>query len=172
MIGAESQRWWRRSVSVGPAAAATAGIALGAAIGGLVAFPYFDRMSYVLWLLLAWQGGAWGYISWLKKDRARDERFQRMVSLATLVAIAVFLLAFPDLWWRMRQADGGFIVCCFGGICAASMLVVGAGWGFMHLVEFLSSLFWSHAKATTASSIEGVWDRELDQDLPAGKRDA
>jgi hypothetical protein len=171
MIGVKKHRWWRHSVSVGPAAATFAGFAAGSVVGAVVAFPYFDRVSYALWFFLASSGASWGYVFWLKSDRTTDEQFQRIVRLVALVAIAVLLLAWPNLGLQMRRVDGPIIICLLGGICAASMLVVGTGWGFIHLVGYLSSLLRSDKKATIASSPDGVWDRELDQELPAGKCD-
>jgi len=159
-------------VNVTPTAATLVGFAVGSAIGGLAAFPCFDRVSYALWLFLALMGGPWGYIFWLINEPARGERFQRIVCLAGFVAIAVLLLAFPDFWWQMRRADGGLVVCLLGGIRATSMLVVGTGWGLVHAVGYLSYLLRRDAKASMASSPEGVWDRELDYDLPAGEDDA
>jgi hypothetical protein len=80
-------------------------------------------------------GGAREYIFWLISDRARDERFQRTVTWVAFVAIAVLLLVFPNLWWQMSRVDAGLLACLPGGIVAASMLVVGTGWGLMHLVN-------------------------------------
>ncbi len=122
-----------------------------------------------MWLFLASTGGSWGYIFWLKSDRARDERFHKVALLVAILAIAVLSLAFPNLWWEIRRAGGLVIICFFGGICAASMLTVGTVWGFFHVV---SSVHSRDTKATMASSSGGVWDRDLDQVLPSGKCDA
>jgi hypothetical protein len=59
-----------------------------------------------------------------------------------------------------------------GGIYVASMSVVGAGWGTVHLVGYLASRPRRDKKAGMGSSFGGVWDRELDHDLPAAGRDA
>ena len=96
----------------------------------------------------------------------------RMVGLVAFVAIAVLLLAFPDLWWQVCRADGGIIGCYLGEIWAASMLVVGTGWGLINAVGYLSSLLRRDTKASMASSSGGVWDRELDQDLQPDKCNA
>jgi small basic protein len=158
----KQQPWWKRRITITPAAATLTGIAFGSALGGLVAFPWLDRGSLILWLFLALQGGVWGYILWLTNDQARGERFQRMVSLAALVAIAALLLAFPDFWWQVWQANRWLSVCVFGAVCATSMFVVGTGWGLIHLIGYLTTLRVRDTKARLTSSYGGVWDRELD----------
>jgi hypothetical protein len=172
MMDTNQFRRWRRSANVGPVAATFGGIAFGAALGCVLAFQCFDRVSRDLSLMLTFMGGAWGYIFWLKSDRARDERFLSVVSWVAFLAIAALLLAFPNLWGQTRRADGALFHCLFGGIAPASMLVVGTGWGLVHLVCYLSSLRWSNSKVSVARSLEGVWDRDLDQDLGRGKCDA
>jgi hypothetical protein len=52
MVGVKKRRRWRRSVNIGPAAATFGGIALGAALGCLLAFQCFDRVSRDLSLML------------------------------------------------------------------------------------------------------------------------
>ena len=142
MIGVNRERWWRRSVNVefGPAAATFGGIAFGAAVGCVLAFQSFDRITLVISLTTILMGGAWGYTCWLISDRAREDRFFKVVWLIALVAIAALLLAFPDLWSLMHRANRRFVACLFfGGIVGTSMLVVGTGWGLVHLVRYLSS---------------------------------
>ena len=139
-------------------------------LGGLVAFPWLGPVSLILWLVLVLQGGVWGYILWLTKDRARGERFQRLVSLVALIAVAALLLTFPDFWWQMWRADTSLSVCLFGGVCATAMFVVGTGRGMIHLVSYLTALIRSDTKSRLTSSTGGVWDRELNELLPAVKR--
>jgi amino acid transporter len=158
----KQQPWWKRSVTVTPAAATLIGIAVGSALGGLVAFPWLDRVSLIMGLFLALLGGVSGYILWLTNDRARGERFRRTASWVGLVAVAVLLLAFPDFWWRTWRANGSSSIYLFGAICAASMFVVGTGWGLIHLVGYLTARLRSDTKASPAPSSGGVWDRELD----------
>jgi hypothetical protein len=173
MIDVPIEPWWRRSVNFTPAAATLGGIAIGAALGCVLAFQCFDRVSRDLSLFLTFMGGAWGYIFWLTSDHARAERFQRIVALVAVVATAVLVLAFPNISWQLIRAGGGIIPCIvLGGICAVSMFIVAAGWGFVHLVGHLSCLLVGDRKSSMTSSFEGVWDREMDQNLPAGKCDA
>ncbi len=157
-------------MNVSPAAATVLGMAFGAALGCLVAFPSFDRMSCVLWLFFVFTGGPWGYIFWLTSDRARSERFQRVVSVFAIVAIAAMVLAFPNLWSRTSGIGGAFGIC-LGVICAASMLVVGTGWAFIHLLGHLASLLHHDRKVTADNSFAGLWDRDLDHDRQPGKYD-
>jgi hypothetical protein len=82
--------WWRHSITITPGHATLPGLVVG-----LVAFPYFDRVSYILWLFLALTGGAWGHISWRTSDRARDQEFQR---IATPVAFAAIAVLFSGAW--------------------------------------------------------------------------
>ncbi len=156
-------------MKVSPAAATVVGMAFGAALGCLVAFPSFDRSSCVLWLFLAFTGGPWGYILWLTSDRARSERFQRVVNVFAIVAIAGMLLAFPNFWWRTGGIGGAFVICILGGICGASMLVVGTGWAFIHLFGHLASLLHHDRKVIEGNSFAGLWDPELDHDRQPGK---
>jgi hypothetical protein len=162
MNDVKQQPWWRRSVTVAPATATLVGIACGSALGVLVAFPWLDRGSLILWLFLTLMGGVWGYIFWLTNNPVRGERFQRMVSWVALVTVAVLLLAFPNFWWQMWRANGALGICLFGAVCAASMFVVGTGWGLVHLVGHLTGRLRSDAKAGLTSPSGGVWDRELD----------
>jgi hypothetical protein len=86
------------------------------------------------------------------------------------VAIGVILLAFPGLWWWLHRAGGvAFVVCFLGGISGASMFLVGAAWGLTHLAGYSLSVSCSEMKASTATTFDGVWDRELDRNLPAEK---
>jgi hypothetical protein len=113
-----------RKVHVTPVASCLVGIAFGLVVGGLVAFPDFDSVSIVLGLVVTFMGGVSGYICWLSDDRARHERFQRVVSLSAVVAIGVILLAFPDLWrWLHRAGGFVFVVCFLGGITSVSMFI-------------------------------------------------
>ena len=169
MVGVTKRPLWKRSLNAGPVAATIAGLALGSVVGAAVAFPHFDRESYALWLFFASTGGSWGYICWLKSDRARDERFSQAALLVAILAIAVLSLAFPNLWWEIRRAGGLVIICIFGGICAASMQTVGIVWGFVHAV---SSVQRRYTKAAMASSSDGVWDRDLDHVIPSAKFEA
>jgi len=162
MIDGPMEPWWRRSVNFTPAAATLGGIAFGATLGCVLAFQCFDRVSRVLSLILILMGGAWGYIFWLTSDRARAERFQRIVALVAVVATAVLVVAFPDFWWQMWRANRSLSICLFGGVCATSMFVVGTGCGLIHLVGYLTDRLRSDTKASLTSSSGGVWDRELD----------
>jgi hypothetical protein len=118
-------------------------------------------------------GGAWGYIFWLTSDYARVERFWRLVALVAFVAIAGLVLALPDISWQLVRAGSGIILCIvLGGICSVSMLIVATGWGLVHLVGYLSCLLRGDRKPSRTPSFEGVWDREMDQNLPARKCDA
>ena len=162
MNDVKQQPWWKRSVTVRPAAATLIGIAVGSALGGLVAFQCLDRVSLVLWLVLIPLGGVWGYLFWLMDDRARGERIWQTASWVGLVAVAALLLAFPDFWWQRWRASRLVSICLLGVVCAASMFVVGTGWGLVHLVGHLTARLRSNAKARLTSSSGGVWDRELD----------
>jgi hypothetical protein len=169
MVSVKQERRWRRSVNVnvGPVAATFGGIAFGAAFGCVLALQCFDRVSRDLSIMMIFMGGAWGYTFWVMSDRARQDRFIKIVWLIALGAIAAILSAFPNLWSLMHRADGGIVAfVSLGGIVAASMLVVGTGWGLMHFIRYLLTLLRSNTKASVASSFEGVWDRELDQDPP------
>jgi hypothetical protein len=127
-------------------------------------------VSIVLGLLVTFMGGVSGYICRLSDDRARHDRFQRVVSLSAVVAIGVILFAFPDLWrWLHRAGGFVFVVCFLGGISSVSMFLVGTGWGLIHLVGYLSSVRRPDMKKSTTASFDEVWDRELDRNLPAGK---
>jgi hypothetical protein len=157
-------------MTVTPAAATLIGVALGSALGGLVALPWHGRESLILWLAVALPVSVGGYILWLTSDPVRGERFQRMASRVALVAVAALLLAFPDFWWQMWRADRSLSVCLVGGVCATSMFVVGTGWGLMHLVCYLKASLRSETKASLTPSSGGVWDRELDELPPAIER--
>ena len=171
MIDVQPKPWWRRSVNVTPVAATFGGIAFCAALGCLLAFQCFDRVSRDLSLVLTFMGGAWGYIFWLTSNQARAERFQRMVALVAVGAIVVSLSVFPGLWWWLCRAGGLTCFCVLGGISATSMLVVGTGWGLVHSAGYLSSVHCPCTKASTSPSIDGVWDREMDRTFPGGKCD-
>jgi hypothetical protein len=93
-----------------------------------------------------------------------------MASRVALVAVAALLLAFPDFWWQMWRADRSLSVCLVGCVCATSMFVVGTGWGLIHLLGYLRARLRGDSKASLTCSSGGVWDRELDQSLPAVKR--
>ena len=170
MSDLKQQPWWRRSINVTPAASTLIGVALGSALGGLVAFPWHGSESLILWLAVALPVSVCGYILWLTSDPARGERFQRMASWVGLLAIVALLLAFPDFWWWMWRADRSICVCLVGGVFATSMFVVGIGWGLMHLVGYLIALLRSGTKASLTFSTGGVWDRELDELPPATER--
>ena len=173
MIDVPMEPWWRRNVNFTPGGATLGGIAFGAAIGCVLAFQCFDRVSRDLSLFLTLMGGAQGYIFWLTSDHARAERFQRIVALIAVVATAVLALAFPNISWQLIRAGGGTFPCTvLGGFCAVSMFVVATGWGLVHLVGHLSCLLGGDRKPSMTSSFEGVWDREMDQNLPEGKCDA
>jgi hypothetical protein len=175
MNGDKKHPWWRRGMDVTQTGAILIGVACGSVVGGLAACPLLDDGSYSHWLTLSLSGGAWGYFLWLFNEPGREERFQEAVRLtAFLLVLTTILVAFPGFWWQVRRSGGGFLFgsLLLGGICGASMLLVGVGWGFMQLVEYSSSPRRRDARAGLDASSEGVWDRELDQDLPTHKRDA
>jgi hypothetical protein len=62
MIDVPIEPWWRRTVNFTPVAATLGGIAFGAALGCVLAFQCFDRVSRDLSLFLTLMGGAWGYM--------------------------------------------------------------------------------------------------------------
>jgi hypothetical protein len=171
MNGVQKHPWWRRGVDLTPTGAILIGIAFGSVVGGLIAFPLLDGGSYVPWLMLSLLGGAGGNMVWLCNEQGRGERFQENVRFAAVMAI---LLAFPVFCSQVCRSGGGieFGALLLGGICGASMLIVGVAWGFMQLVEHLSSPLRRDPRAGLDVSSEGVWDRDLDQDRPADKRDA
>jgi hypothetical protein len=146
------------------------GIAAGLVVGGVATFPALDRVSIFLWLAVTIIGGVFGYICWLSDHQARYERFQRVTSLFAVVAIAVTVFAFPGLGrWLYRHGGVAWCVCFLGAITGLSMFLVGAAWGLAQLVGYLLSKRRSEMKASTTSSFDGVWDRELDRNFPAGK---
>jgi hypothetical protein len=163
------QPWWRRTVTVTPGTATLLGIASGSSLGILVSLPSFDYFFF-MWLILTFQGGVWGYIIWLWSDRARGERFQKIASLVAAVVIIVLLLAFPESWRQVHRSEGWIVILAlFGVINAASMCVVGAIWGVIQLLGYLPSLPRRVLKASMNSPFEGVWDRELDYEVPVVK---
>ena len=170
MSDLRQQPWWKRKVTLTPAVATLVGIALGSAVGVLAAFPWSDRVSFTLFTVSAFQGCVWGYTIWLVNDKARSERFQRITGLVTLVLVAGPVLAFPDFWRQMWLVNPLLSVCFVGGLCAISILGVGAGWGLIHLFTHLSALLRGGSKASSTFSTGGVWDRDLDQTHAVVKR--
>ncbi len=158
------QPWWRLKVTITPGASALIGVVIGSAVGALVALTGLDLVVLILWLLLALGGGVWGYIIfWVANERDRYERFQRTTGWVALVFFAALVLTFPGFWWQMWHQNRSLLLCLFGGVCAASMFVVGAGWGLIHLIGHLRAMFSYYQKASPSTSSGGVWDRDLDQ---------
>jgi hypothetical protein len=54
------------------------------------------------------------------------------------------------------------VVTFMGGVCAAAMMVVTAGWGMVHLIGGFISLFSQPDRRAANSLPDGVWDIDLD----------
>ncbi len=109
MIDVDREPSPRRGVSLTMAAATFGGIVFGAAVARLAAYQSVQRVSFYLWLDPAYMGGASGYLWWLTSDRARAERFWRIVFLGALVVIAAIVLRFPESSWKLVQGGRGTI---------------------------------------------------------------
>jgi hypothetical protein len=161
--------WWKRPVNLSPAAMIFLGLAFGAGIGGLAAYPSFDGIAQGLWLWCVFMGGSWGCVWWLLNDTAKRDRFILLVNIfAPLSGVALFL-AFPD---PVRQicsiGHGVFRICLLGGLYSAWMMVVGVCWGFGYFAGYLFHRIRGHHKALPLSASESVWDPEFDHDWKSG----
>jgi hypothetical protein len=167
----KQQPWWRRNVTITPRASALLGVVIGSAVGALVALTGLDLVTLILWLLMALGGGVWGYIIFcFANDRDRNERFQSMTTRVASIFFAALVLAFPGFWWQMWLQDRLLFLCLLGGVCSASMFIVGTEWGLIHLIGYLRAVITGNPKATPTCSSNGVWDRDLDEGHFAVKR--
>lgn len=162
------QQLWKRSYTLTPGVATLLGVAFGWALAILCAFTPPRDFSYsfllILLLSLGLFGGIFGYILWLSAEPVRDRRLRKITGLVALAAILGISVAFPDFWRGIESKMGPLmVVTLMGGVCAAAMFAVGAGWGMMHLFGHLASSPRQSTKSGTDLLTEGVWDRDLDQ---------
>ncbi len=163
MIGVRKAQSLTRTVKFTSSAAVFGGTVFGAVAALLLAVQSSGRVPYYLWLIPTSMGGVSGYLWWLTSEKARAERFWRVVSLAALIAIALLVFAYPESSWPIVRAGGVLLaILLLGVICAASMFVVGTGWGLVHLLGHLSYQLRFDRKPNMARASGGVWDREID----------
>jgi hypothetical protein len=166
--------FWKRKHGLTAGEATLLGLGIGCAVAvGAALNPPRDFSFGFLWGLLLFVGpllavGAYGV--WLMSDPVREERVRglmqlvaRSVLLMLLIAIAGLSIAKPGLWGELARRGELIVVMCLVGLaCATSMFAVVVGFGVVQLADHAVRTFRRSTKPASASSIDGVWDRELD----------
>jgi hypothetical protein len=158
---------WQRTYAIPPGMAVLLGFAIGAVVATIAAFQPPRDFSYGSLLLLLgtippfW--GISGYILWLSGEPARMQRVQEIAGVIAIPTMVGILVAFPGFWWKLGPTIGpAMIVLFMGFLCALSMFAVAVGYGAVHLAGYLASLLWRSTKPVSKSTVNGIWDRELD----------
>jgi hypothetical protein len=168
MSNVKRETWWQRRQSLRAGEAALLGFAIGSAAAIVAALtPPRDFTSSFLVLLMLTigpSGGIAGYMLWLSFDPVRGERLRWITSIVALPAILGLLVAFPNFWREMERSMGSLMINLF--LCFVFSVIgftVATGLGIVHLVGHLAVSLRCFAKPGAVPRMDGVWDRELDQ---------